>query len=337
MVIVWGADGSVSLCSDARPQGLPCNRCKVDSMIYDDLVDETYMVPKFDEYLDNDNMDEEDKEESECGYDPRLIQCIQGPERTLAITNHTGCTLEEEEKVIWAMCPNCQDIGEEGRVCTNCEDMGMVYNVPMEDKGYNLQNHNDIDTGLEEHNDSEETPSSESNNSAEQAESQELGGTANDWIQVNQIRNEERVFDKWFIDSGASVHMTNQKGDICVPKSTMQPVTIRSRKAMTAAALELKPTKLPRVRRAQDQVGRYVIFTNFKKKIISLLKLLDQGYKVNKWTREYFWLLKGTAKLQVQRRLDTPCTIYRQSLQQREPTWQNVQWTSMRCMTRWHI
>jgi len=37
---------------------------------------------------------------------------------------------------------------------------------------------------------------------------------------------------------------------------------------------------------------------NFKKKIISLLKLLDQGYKVNKWTREYFWLSRGTTKMQ---------------------------------------
>jgi len=38
---------------------------------------------------------------------------------------------------------------------------------------------------------------------------------------------------------------------------------------------------------------------DFKKKIISLLKLLDQGYKVDECTKEYFWLYKGATRIQV--------------------------------------
>jgi len=41
---------------------------------------------------------------------------------------------------------------------------------------------------------------------------------------------------------------------------------------------------------------------NFKKNIISLSKVLDQGNKVNEWTKEYFWLLRGTTRMQVQQK-----------------------------------
>jgi len=34
-------------CGNAGPQGLPCSWCGVDSMVYDDPVDATYVVPKY--------------------------------------------------------------------------------------------------------------------------------------------------------------------------------------------------------------------------------------------------------------------------------------------------
>jgi len=37
---------------------------------------------------------------------------------------------------------------------------------------------------------------------------------------------------------------------------------------------------------------------DFKKMIISLSKLLDQGYKMDKWTKKYFWLTKDAARMQ---------------------------------------
>jgi len=55
-----------------------------------------------------------------------------GPARTLAVISElVTSTLEEEENVPLAICPNCHGIGEEGGVCTNCKDMGMIYNILM--------------------------------------------------------------------------------------------------------------------------------------------------------------------------------------------------------------
>jgi len=111
--------------------------------------------------------------------------------------------VEEEEKVTWAIWPNCHGIGEEGCVCTNCEDMGMIYSIPLEDKGTNLQNHDNIDQEL--CCSSDKTPNSENNDDEEEehGESQELGGTVHDWSQVNKVGNEEQKLDKWLIDSSA--------------------------------------------------------------------------------------------------------------------------------------
>jgi len=41
---------------------------------------------------------------------------------------------------------------------------------------------------------------------------------------------------------------------------------------------------------------------SFKKKIISLSKLLDQGYQVKNWTKEYFELRRGVMKMIIQRK-----------------------------------
>jgi len=75
-------------------------------------------------------------------------------------------------------------------------------------------------------------------------ESQELGGSANDWNQVNQAGNEKQKLDKWLIDSRASVHMMNQKEDLYEPTLTMQAVMIRSGKSMMAEMIRVKPMQL---------------------------------------------------------------------------------------------
>jgi len=59
----------------------------------------------------------------------------------------------------------------------------------------------------------------------ELAESQELGGMAHNWNQVNQVGSKDQKFDEWLIDSSASVHVTNQKEDLSVPKPMTQAVT----------------------------------------------------------------------------------------------------------------
>jgi len=41
---------------------------------------------------------------------------------------------------------------------------------------------------------------------------------------------------------------------------------------------------------------------SFKKKIISLSKLLDQGYQVKNWTKEYFELGRGATNMIIRRK-----------------------------------
>jgi len=83
----------------------------------------------------------------------------------------------------------------------------MIYNIPLEDKHTNSQNHDDIDLELEACGDSDKTLNSENGNDMEEelGESQESGGMAHDWSQVNQVGNEEQKLDEWLIDSSASV------------------------------------------------------------------------------------------------------------------------------------
>jgi len=95
-----------SYCRDAGPKGLPCNQCGVDGMIYNDPVDATYVVPKYNE----DAEDADDKEEAETtklGYNPMWMRCAQG---TTIMSGHMTSTLEGEEKVTWAMCPTAKEL-----------------------------------------------------------------------------------------------------------------------------------------------------------------------------------------------------------------------------------
>jgi len=121
----------------------------------------------------------------------------------------------------------------------------------------------------------------------------------NDWAEVHQVRNEEQKVDEWLIDSGASIHVMNQKVDLWDPKETMHAVMIRSGKAMAAQAIGNKPTKLCDTNGNTIELADMLNILEFKKKIISLLKLLDQGYKVEEWTTEYFWLSKSNQQMQV--------------------------------------
>jgi len=96
----------------------------------------------------------------------------------------------------------------------------------------------------------------------------------NDWAQVNQVRNKEQKIDNWLIDSGAS--MTNQQADLWEPTESLQAVTIGSGKAMAAKAIGTKPTKLCDTHGNIIELADMLYIPEFKKKIISLSKLLDQ-------------------------------------------------------------
>jgi len=66
----------------------------------------------------------------------------------------------------------------------------------------------------------------------EEADSKESKQSSqNDWAQVNQFGNEEQKINEWLIDSGASMHVTNQEADLWEPTRTSQAVTIGSGKA----------------------------------------------------------------------------------------------------------
>ncbi len=135
---------------------------------------------------------------------------------------------------------------------------------------------------VEESTESKEVNSDETNQSS-----------SNDWAQVHQVGNEEQKIDEWLIDSGASMYMTNQKEDLQEPKETSHTVMIRSGKAMAVQAIGTKPTILHDASRNTIELADTLYILEFKKKIISLLKLLDQGYKVEEWMKEYFWLLRN--------------------------------------------
>jgi len=135
---------------------------------------------------------------------------------------------------------------------------------------------------------SKEASSKESNQSSQ-----------NDWAQVNQVGNKEQKIDEWLIDSGASVHVMNQKAGLQEPTETSQAVTIGSGKAMAAKAIGTKPAKLCDTHGNIIELADMLYIPEFKKIIISLSKLLDQGYKVKEWTKEYFWLSKNDQCMQV--------------------------------------
>ncbi len=115
--------------------------------------------------------------------------------------------------------------------------------------------------------------------------------------EVHQLGNEEQGISEWLIDSGASIHVTNQETDLEEAKLTTQAVTIGNGNSMEARLIGGQKTTL------QDKEGNMLesehtlFIPSFKKKIISLSKLLDQGYQVKNWTKEYFELRRGVTKM----------------------------------------
>ncbi len=142
-----------------------------------------------------------------------------------------------------------------------------------------------------------EVEDSTESNEADSKESNQL--IPNDWAQVNQVGNEEQKINEWLIDSGASMHVMNQKVDLWEPTETSQAVTIGSGKAMTVQAIGIKPTILHDTYRNTIELADTLYIPEFKKRIISLSKLLDQEYKVEEWMKEYFWLSKNDQRMQV--------------------------------------
>jgi len=205
------------------------------------------------------------------------------------------------------MCPGCQHKGPLYMHCTYCKDPELQYSMPIGMDDYRM---NEMDkeheaaiacakaflwniaegamgailanVEVEGSTESKEADSKESKQSSQ-----------NDWVQVNQVGNKEQKIDKWLIDSGASMHVMNQKEDLQEPKKTLHAVTIRSGKAVAAHAIGIKPTILCDAYRNTIELADTLYILEFKKKIISLSKLLDQGYKVKEWTKEYFWLSKN--------------------------------------------
>jgi len=76
-------------------------------------------------------------------------------------------------------------------------------------------------------------------------------------------------------------------------------VTIGSGKSMAAKAIGNKPTMLQDASGNMIELMDTLYIPEFKKKIISPSKLLDQGYKVEEWTKENFWLSKNNQQMQV--------------------------------------
>ncbi len=81
-------------------------------------------------------------------------------------------------------------------------------------------------------------------------------------------------------DSGASVHVTNNKEDLNDPETTNQAVTVGSGKVMAAQFKGRKATILTDVGGGTLELEDTLFILNFKKKIVSLSKLLNQGYQV---------------------------------------------------------
>jgi len=132
--------GACLYCGDTGPQGLGCQRCEIDGMVYEGLVDSTYRVPEY-----NDDTDDEEESESESGEEPPAVS-----ESEMGTSEQTSETEGEEEKetegkeakpaariqlidpevgilnllgrIRWAYCAECRHMGNIGSPCEYCDD-----------------------------------------------------------------------------------------------------------------------------------------------------------------------------------------------------------------------
>jgi len=110
-----------------------------------------------------------------------------------------------------------------------------------------------------------------------------------DKVEVNIVEDTTKeTASEWLVDSGASVHATSCKEDLNDPEIiTNQAVTIGSGKVIAAQFKGKRATILTDMEGGILKFEDTLSFTNFKKKIVSLSKLLDQGYKVKEWTKTH--------------------------------------------------
>jgi len=105
---------------------------------------------------------------------------------------------------------------------------------------------------------------------------------------VNAVDEADKPTDsKWLVDSGASIHVTDCKEDLNEPEATDQAVTISSGKVMATQFKGKRATLLVYMTGNTVELEDTLFIPGFKKKIVSLSKLLDQVYWVAEWTKTH--------------------------------------------------
>jgi len=103
--------------------------------------------------------------------------------------------------------------------------------------------------------------------------------------------NTKETVSEWLVDSGAFVHVTNCKKNLNDLETTNQAVTICSDKVMAVQFKGKRATILTDMGRGILEFEDTLFIPNFKKKIVSHSKLLDQGYKVKEWNKMHLKIL----------------------------------------------
>jgi len=89
------------------------------------------------------------------------------------------------------------------------------------------------------------------------------------------------------------MHVTNCKEDLNEPEAMDQAVIIGSGKVVAAQFKGKRATILMDMTRNTMELEDTLFILGFKKKIVSLSKPLDQGYKVTKWTKTHLTISKN--------------------------------------------
>jgi len=115
--------------------------------------------------------------------------------------------------------------------------------------------------------------------------------------EVNQLGNEEQDLSEWLIDSGASVHLTKNRTWTNDPSHNNWQLEFNGGKVNWRSKTTLRD-----LNRNVLKLEQTLFIPSFKKKIISLSKLLNQGYQVRTWMKEYFDLSKGMMRMNIWRK-----------------------------------
>jgi len=79
-------------------------------------------------------------------------------------------------------------------------------------------------------------------------------------------------------------------------------MTIGNGNSMALKSIGGRKTTLKDMNGNLLELEQTLFIPNFKKKIISSSKLLNQGYQVRTWTKEYFEISRGTTQITTRRR-----------------------------------